>query len=155
MLKILHEEGICIKWRGRVPSEKLAAIDGDIRQRKLFLYQIARAHGVGLRIVRERKLKILGPAPLKSCFPPLQSKFSQADAAAYVPTLEEIFLAVVHRCIDSVAGKFLRQGRDHDEVVAVRRFLKRNPSLIIETVDAGLRAAVAKVCTNMQSKFVN
>ena len=143
VLKILREAGIEIKARRPLSPEKRAAIDADIRGRKDFLCKIARKYGVGTETVRRRKKQILGSAPLKSTWPPLQTKFSQKDAGEYVPTPEEVFLALVRKCIDLAADKFLLQGRDRADVIIAKQCLKNNPTPILDRFEAGLREAVA------------
>jgi DNA invertase Pin-like site-specific DNA recombinase len=141
VLNVLRQNGIEIKVCRRLPPEKLAAIDAEIRGRKDFLCRIAKRYGVGVETVRRRKKQILGSAPLKSTWPPLQSKFGQIDAAEYVPSVEQTFLILVRKVIDSVADKYLQQGRDRDEVLAAKRALKSNPTPVLEIFDAGLRRA--------------
>lgn len=127
----------------RLPKEKRDAIDAEIRGRKDFLCRIAKRHGVGLETVRRRKQVLLGPAPLKSVWPPLQSKFPQIDAADYVPSAEQTFLALVRKLIDSEAGKFLRKETyPHDEMLAAKRRLKADPTPILELFKASMRQAM-------------
>lgn len=141
VVRVLREAGITIKSRKPASPEKIAAIDAEIRSRTDFLCRIAKRHGVGLRTVRRRRMEILGPAQLKSTWPPLQSKFSQIDASEFVPTPEEAFLQLVRKSIDETAERFLRQGRNRAEVLASAVALKRDPSPIIESFEAGLRKA--------------
>lgn len=142
VLKVLHEAGFDLKPRRPLSAKKQAAIDADIRGRKDFLCRIAKIHDVGVETVRRRKKQILGNAPLKSTWPPLQSKFPQIDAAAYVPSVEQTFLLLVRKVIDSVAEKYLLQGRNREEVLAAKRALKQDPTPILNIFDAGLRRAV-------------
>ncbi len=146
VVKILREAGINVKARRPLSPEKLAAIHADIRGRRDFLCRIAKKYGVGLETVRRMKKKILGPAPLKSTWPPLQSKFSQIDAAEFVPSAEQVFLMLVRKYIDGVAEKYLREGRDAAGVMAAKRALKNDPTPIVQMFEAGLREAVATLC---------
>jgi hypothetical protein len=144
VLRVLHETGVKIRHGGPfIAKAKEDGIEADIRGRKDFLSKIAKKYGVGFETVRRRKKKILGNAPLKSTWPPLQSKFSQADAKDFVPSPQDVFAQIVRKCIDLAADKLLRQGRDRDEVFATKRFLKHNPQPILDKFNAGLREAVA------------
>lgn len=145
VLRVLHEADIDLKPRRPISAKKQAAIDADIRGRKDFLCRIAKRHGVGLETVRRRKKKILGNAPLLAVWPPLQSKFPQKDAADYVPCPEEIFLELVRKLVESTAQKYIRQGRNREEVLAAKRFLKKNPTPILDKFDADLREKISKL----------
>jgi transposase-like protein len=143
VLRVLREAGTTIKARRPLSPEKRAAIDADLRGRKDFLCRLAKKHGVGTETVRRRKKAVLGDAPLKSTWPPLQSKFSQIDAADYVPSPQDVFAQIIHKCIDMIADKLLRQGRNRDEVIRCKRALKLDPTPILDCFNAGLREAAA------------
>lgn len=140
----MNEHGLTQKvGTPRLPKATRDGIDAEIRGRKDFLCRIAKRYGVGTETVRRRKQKILGPAPLLSVWPPLQSKFGQADAAEFIPTPEEAFLALVRKLIDSEAGRFLRKETyPHDEMLAAKRRLKADPTPILELFKASMRQAM-------------
>ncbi|MGB2624306.1 MAG: helix-turn-helix domain-containing protein [Candidatus Acidiferrum sp.] len=141
--KILREEGLAIKARRPLSPETRAAVDQAIRNREDFLCRIAKRYGVSIATVRRRKIKILGKARLKSTWPPLQSVYSQQDASEYLPTPQEVFLALVRQCVDEAAEKFMLQGRNRDEVLAAQIHLKRDPTPVLDAFDASLRQALS------------
>lgn len=58
-------------------------------------------------------------------------------------TQEELFLKLVHKCLDSVARRHLREGRDRKATLEALRSLKNDPRPIIQRFQAGLDGAIA------------
>ena len=130
-----------------LPKKKRVALENSIRNREDFLYKIARTHGVGLSTVNRLKKRILGPAPLKSTWPPLQSKFPQLDARKYLSP-NDIFMEIVEKSIDATAHEFLQQGRNPAEALAAKHALRADPSPIVQRFEAGLREAITTSLLN-------